>query len=42
VAKALAELTKAEVLVNTRDKKDYRLADWVRRSCTPGLFDTGE
>jgi hypothetical protein len=42
VAKALAELTRADLLVNTRDKKGYRLADWVRRSRTPSLFDAGE
>jgi hypothetical protein len=37
VAKALADLTAAGALVNPRDKKGYRLADW-RRDRTPSLF----
>ena len=37
VAKALADLTAAGELVNPKDKKGYRLPDWVRK--TPGLFD---
>jgi hypothetical protein len=38
VAKALADLTAAGELVNPKDKKGYRLPDWVRRSRTPSLF----
>jgi hypothetical protein len=37
VAKALAELTKSNQLVNPRDKKGYRPAGW-RKTQTPGLF----
>jgi hypothetical protein len=39
VAKALADLTTAGALVNPKDKRGYRLAEWPRRSQTPGLFD---
>jgi len=39
VAKALADLTNTGELVNTRDKRGYRLPDWVRRDDTPSLFD---
>ena len=38
VAKALADLTTSGVLVNPRDKKGYRLAEW-KRNKTPSLFD---
>ena len=38
VAKALADLTKAGELVNTRDKRGYRLPDWPCRSRTRSLF----
>lgn len=37
VAKALAELTGSGVLVNPKDQRGYRLAEWVRPH--PGLFD---
>jgi hypothetical protein len=37
VAKALADLTAAGELVNPKDKKGYRLADW-RKDKTPSLF----
>ncbi len=37
VEKALAELTRAGQLVNTRDKTGYRLPGWVRPG--PTLFD---
>jgi hypothetical protein len=39
VAKALADLTNAGELVNPKDKKGYRLAEWRRRDNTPSLFD---
>lgn len=38
VAKALAELTASGELVNPRDKRGYRLAEWPRRPRTPSLF----
>jgi hypothetical protein len=38
VAKALADLTAAGALVNPKDKRGYRLPEWVRRSQTPSLF----
>lgn len=38
VAKALADLTAAGRLVNTRDKRGYRLPEWARRDRTPSLF----
>jgi hypothetical protein len=38
IAKALADLTSSEQLVNTRDGRGYRLADWARRRTTPSLF----
>jgi hypothetical protein len=38
VAKALADLTAAGELVNTRDKQGYRLPNWPRRNTTPSLF----
>ena len=37
VAKALAELTRSAALVNPKDRRGYRLADWPRRQ-TPSLF----
>ena len=37
-AKALADLTGADELVNSKDKKGYRPAGW-RRSATPSMFD---
>lgn len=39
VAKARADLTAAGELLNPRDKRGYRLAEWPRRRPTPGLFD---
>lgn len=39
VAKALADLTASGALVNPKDKRGYRLAEWPRRSQTPSLFD---
>ncbi len=39
VAKALADLTAAGGLANSRDKKGYRLPGWVRPRLT--LFDAG-
>jgi hypothetical protein len=39
VDKALADLTATGGLVNPRDKKGYRLADWMRRRRTPSLFE---
>jgi hypothetical protein len=39
VAKALADLTASGELMNPKDKKGYRLPDWLRRRNTPGLFD---
>lgn len=38
VAKALADLTTAGDLVNPKDKKGYRLAEWPKRPVTPSLF----
>ncbi len=38
IVKALADLTAAGLLVNTRDKRGYRLPEWVRRDRTPSLF----
>jgi hypothetical protein len=38
VAKALADLTAAGELVNPKDKKGYRLPEWLRRSQTKSLF----
>jgi hypothetical protein len=35
-AKALAELTASGEMVNTRDKRGYRLPAWIRRQ--PSLF----
>lgn len=37
VAKALADLTQSKELVNRKDKRGYRLPEWIRRQ--PGLFD---
>lgn len=37
VAKALADLTRLKELVNRKDKRGYRLPEWIRRQ--PGLFD---
>ena len=37
VAKALADLTSSRELVNRRDKRGYRLPEWIKRQ--PGLFD---
>ncbi len=37
VAKALADLTQSKELINHKDKRGYRLPEWVRRH--PGLFD---
>jgi hypothetical protein len=39
VDKALADLTATGGLVNPRDKKGYRLPDWMRRRRTPSLFE---
>ena len=39
VAKALADLTAAGELLNPRDRKGYRLAEWRRPDRTPSLFD---
>jgi hypothetical protein len=38
VAKALADLTASGELVNPKDKKRYRLAEWPKRPQTPNLF----
>ena len=38
VAKALADLTSSGALVNTGDKKGYRMPEWVRKRETPSLF----
>jgi hypothetical protein len=38
VAKALADLTAAGELVNPRDKRGYRLAEWPQPDDTPSLF----
>jgi hypothetical protein len=38
VSKALAELTAAGELVNTKDKQGYRLPEWPRHASTPSLF----
>jgi hypothetical protein len=35
-------VTTSGELVNQKDKKGYRLPDWMRRSRTPSLFDAGE
>ena len=37
VAKALADLTSSRALVNRRDKRGYRLPEWIKPQ--PGLFD---
>jgi hypothetical protein len=37
IAKALADLTQSKTLLNRRDKRGYRLPEWVRRH--PTLFD---
>src|SRR5688500_15278824 len=37
VAKALADLTSSRELVNRRDKRGYRLPEWIKPQ--PGLFD---
>jgi hypothetical protein len=37
VAKALADLTASRELVNRRDKRGYRLPEWIKRR--PGLFE---
>jgi hypothetical protein len=37
VAKALADLTRSRELVNYKDKRGYRLPEWIRPR--PGLFD---
>jgi hypothetical protein len=39
VAKALADLTSTGELANPRDKKGYRLPEWMKRRRTPSLFD---
>ncbi len=39
VAKALADLTATGELANPKDKKGYRLPEWMRRRKTPGLFE---
>ncbi|QEL14816.1 hypothetical protein PX52LOC_01714 [Limnoglobus roseus] len=39
VAKALADLTKAGELVNPKDKRGYRLAEWPRAERTPSMFE---
>lgn len=39
VAKALADLTASGELTNPRDKKGYRLPEWVRIQRTPSLFE---
>lgn len=39
VAKALADLTAAGVLANPKDKKGYRLPEWVRAKKTRSLFE---
>jgi hypothetical protein len=38
VAKALADLTASGELANPKDKKGYRLPDWMKRTRTPSLF----
>jgi hypothetical protein len=38
VGKELAELTRAGLLVNPRDKRGYRLPEWPRRPRTRSLF----
>jgi hypothetical protein len=37
IAKALADLTASRVLLNCRDKRGYRLPEWIKSR--PGLFD---
>jgi hypothetical protein len=39
VAKALADLTAAGELSNPKDKKGYRMPEWLRKQKTPSLFD---
>jgi Fe2+ or Zn2+ uptake regulation protein len=39
VAKALADLTSTGELANPKDKKGYRMPEWMRRRKTPSLFD---
>lgn len=39
VAKALADLTSDRELVNRKDKKGYRLPEWIRRRETASLFE---
>jgi len=39
VAKALADLTATGELQNPKDKKGYRLPEWLRSRKTPSLFD---
>jgi hypothetical protein len=39
VAKALAELTSIGELVNLKDKKGYRLPEWLRRKKSRNLFE---
>ncbi|QJX00577.1 hypothetical protein [Frigoriglobus tundricola] len=39
VARALADLMVAGELVNPKDKKGYRLAEWRKRTATRSLFD---
>ncbi|QEL17373.1 hypothetical protein [Limnoglobus roseus] len=39
VAKALADLTKDGTLVNPKDKRGYRLAEWPKPQKGPTLFD---
>jgi hypothetical protein len=38
LARALAELTASGTLVNPKDKRGYRLPEWMRRVRTPSLF----
>lgn len=39
VAKALADLTNIGELVNLKDKKGYRLPEWLRRQKSRSLFE---
>ena len=39
VARALVELMATGVLVNPKDKKGYRLAEWRKQNATRSLFD---
>jgi hypothetical protein len=39
VAKALADLTARGELVNPKDKRGYRLPEWIRRKMSPSLFE---